>query len=529
MRYLVLALLSFLTLAGPARAGEPQRVRLSAFGNSLVNHAEGGAETNVPVWLARMARADGALFSMDGQYGFLKDFAATLPPEPSWNVRGVRGAWIPGRRSFGEAGFTHALITPANFIQYRAPDQSFEDGKGEDATPLSVTLRLIDWLHENSPKTRIVLYEGWADMAPFADPFPPSARALRKYQAFNSGEYHDWYATWLAELRAARPDARITLAPVARVLAGLLSDGPLAELPAEALYSDNAPHGTPTLYLLAAMVTYASLNDRSPPEALRLSDAIDPVLRENYRATAARIWQMVSAQDTAAAAAPAPAPAAPAPAASSAAPPEPAPRPARLAVLEEALDTGHTNPALAMGLNGLSDWSVQHPFVNIFKTARGWIGHRDGEWGAWRQDDLIALGLLNADGWPTALPEGATQLEALILTDQPPETKAELAGRYRVTWKGAGTLRILGRVRKVSIGDHEAWFSFTPGDGGAAIAILETDPRGIGDIIRDIAVVREEQIPLYDAGAVFNPDWLAVINDLRAIRFMDWMQTNNSP
>ncbi len=528
------SLLLLLFLIGLADTGAAEnRVRLHAFGNSLVNHAAGDAQTNIPVWIARMARADGKLFSMSGQFGFLKDFAARLPPSSDWSFRGVRGAWNPARRSFGEAGFTHVLIAPANFIQYRAPKEAYEDGSGDDASPLSVTLTLIDWLQEASPGIRIVLYQGWADMAPFSRKFPPRARALRKYHAFNAGEYSDWYETWLAELRAARPDARITLAPVARVLAGLLSEAPLAGIPAEALYSDNAPHGTPTLYLLAAMVTYATLYDSPPPEALPLPETIHPLLREHYRATASRIWQEVAVSDTALLAPP-PGPASASAPASGPPPaptstPERAPLSARPAVLEESLDTGLENPALAMGLNGLSDWSVQHPFVDIFKTARGWIGHREGEWGAWRQDDLIALGLLSADGWPIALPEGATHLEALILSDQPPETQAELAGRYRVTWKGTGTLRILGRARKVSIGDHEAWFSYTPGDGSIAIAILETDPRGTGDFIRDISVVREKQIPLFEAGAVFNPDWLAVVSDLRAIRFMDWMQTNNSP
>ncbi len=524
MRKLCLFLLITLSLSSAALA-QDERVRLYVFGNSLVNHPSDSPDTNVPVWLARMARADGRRFSMDGQFGFLKDFAASLPPEPSWGFRGVRSTWLPARRSFGEAGFSHVLITPANFIQYRAPEASFEDGSGADASPLSVTLKLIDWLSENSPGTGIVLYQGWADMAPFSNRFPPRARALRKYHAFNQGDYSDWYASWLSQLRAARPSANITLTPVARVLAELLAKGGLLDdIEAPALYTDNAPHGTPTLYLLAAMITYSSLFEAPPPQDLRLSDTIAPQLRERYPQVAEHIWQAVRASGEQADAATPP----PMPAPVTEPTIEPTPPPAQQATLGESLDTGLDNPALAMGLNGLSDWSVQHPFIDIFKTARGWIGHRAGEWGSWRQDELIAMGVLNEDGWPTSLPEGATQLEALILTDQPAETAAELSGRYRVTWKGSGTLRILGRVRKVSIGAHEAWFSYTPGDGGVAIAILATDPEGNGDFIRDISVVREEQIPLWQAGAVFNPAWLAVIKDLRALRFMDWMQTNNS-
>ena len=36
-------------------------------------------------------------------------------------------------------------------------------------------------------------------------------------------------------------------------------------------------------------------------------------------------------------------------------------------------------------------------------------------------------------------------------------------------------------------------------------------------------VVKEEHVELHEAGAIFNPDWLARVADLRAVRFMDWM------
>ena len=40
--------------------------------------------------------------------------------------------------------------------------------------------------------------------------------------------------------------------------------------------------------------------------------------------------------------------------------------------------------------------------------------------------------------------------------------------------------------------------------------------------------MKAEYIELLEAGAIFNPDWLARIEHLRALRFMDWMATNNS-
>jgi hypothetical protein len=33
---------------------------------------------------------------------------------------------------------------------------------------------------------------------------------------------------------------------------------------------------------------------------------------------------------------------------------------------------------------------------------------------------------------------------------------------------------------------------------------------------------------LLDAGEIFNPDWLARMRGVKALRFMDWMATNDS-
>src|SRR5690606_23604842 len=91
--------------------------------------------------------------------------------------------------------------------------------------------------------------------------------------------------------------------------------------------------------------------------------------------------------------------------------------------------------------------------------------------------------------------------------------------------------RIGGRLRNLRHvdGQNEAWFDYTPGPGEVALTIQRTDPRGVGDPIRAIEVVREDQIALHELGVVFNPDWTRRIADLRAARFMDWMLSYGSP
>lgn len=178
----------------------------------------------------------------------------------------------------------------------------------------------------------------------------------------------------------------------------------------------------------------------------------------------------------------------------------------------------------SFGLNGVSDWSTQHPFLDVMKTARPWIGHLPGQWGGIEFEQLQEDGVLDRHGWPVRIPDGATKLESLILTDQPAEAE-HLSGEYRVLYDGAGDLSVTGRGRTVRKAAGDILFSYAPGPGAVGIAIAETDPR---DPIRNIRVIKADRLALYESGAIFNPDWIARLGQVRTVRFMDWMFTNNS-
>jgi hypothetical protein len=182
------------------------------------------------------------------------------------------------------------------------------------------------------------------------------------------------------------------------------------------------------------------------------------------------------------------------------------------------------DPWLGIGLSGISDWSTQHPFIDIMKTARPWLGHTADQWGVWDAARFAKEGYLDADGWLTAMPPGLDRVEALILTDQPPEAQS-LAGRYRVTYDGTGNLTVNGLATDIRRMADGLWFSYQPGPGLVAVSISATDP---ADPIRNITVMREDLIPAHEAGETFNPDWLRVISDMRSLRFMDMMQTTGS-
>ena len=489
-------ILLLMLLATPLRAGSGMSAYF--FANSLISYPAESEETTVPYWLARLARAGGHGFAADGQAGFLRDYARNLPPTADWGLKSAPSAWSPGQGAFAEAGYDAILFSPTNFIQYQKPGRAYPDAGDGRESPLSATLALLDGVA--AAKAPIWVYQGWPDMGDLAPDFPPSQAAWRKYRAQAQSKYSDWYRDYLGELRAARPGLDLRLLPVSDILMRLLGEAPLNAIPVAELFTDNAPHGTATTYLLAAMITYGALYGEAPPALRDLPASIHPVLSRNMATVSARIAAELGLPE---------------------ARPSPAPTPVA------APPRGLANPSLAMGLNGISDWSTQQPFLDLMKSARPWTGHLPGQWGGVEAGELEAAGVLDENGWPRRIPDNVTALEALILTDMPKEATG-LAGRYRVTWKGAGELRVTGRGRVVSRAPGEIRFDYRPGEGSVGIAITGTDPEGNGDYIRDIVVLREDFIPLYEAGARFNPDWTALVEDMRVLRFMDWMGTNGS-
>ncbi|MDA7429901.1 calcium-binding protein [Primorskyibacter aestuariivivens] len=531
--------ITVLVIGTVARADTVQELRAYVWGNSLIHHLTNDDDTTMPHWLNRLARADGRSLELSGQWVFGNQFPDKIPPEPQWSFKEVTHLWHSDREAFDATDVNTVLINPENFIQYRAPDLPYEGANPDGRSPLSGTVDLINWVTAQGVRPTVFLYEGWAEM----DSFPPTRRKYRRYLRYTLGEYHDWYQDYHNAVAAAVPGMDVRLIPVGSILTKLITEGPLTELRPTDLYLDNSPHGTATTYLIAAMITYAGVYNAPPPAGFdQFSPSISDKLIDNYPATADFIWQEMQgyAAPRAEQRAEAPAPDAPVstPEEDVAAAPQPsAPTPVQPAPVQPATDLpdasqanaeGLANPSMAMGLNGIADWSTQHPFVDIMKTARPWLGHLRGQWGGYEFEKLAEDGFLDAQGWLRRIPDGVDRVETYFLTEQPPEATA-LAARYRVTWEGTGKVDIVGLGRTTQRDENGLWFVYEPADGLVALSIRETDPQRTGDYIRNIRIVREDHLPLFEAGVVYNPEFTTLIKDLRSIRYMDWMFTNGSP
>jgi hypothetical protein len=191
--------------------------------------------------------------------------------------------------------------------------------------------------------------------------------------------------------------------------------------------------------------------------------------------------------------------------------------------------SNQTSP-LGVGLNGVTYYTSEQPFLNIFKTAQmPW----DTGGGA---NGPVAL---DANGYPTSMipPGGGAPYGALgslmlrALTSYP-------AGNYVLLYDGEGTVLLGFDASLVSSSPgRQVYTVATPSNNGIVLRITATDPNKTGNYIRNIRVVYSPDSTastigaresLLNGGEIFNPDFINRIAPFRVLRFMDWMGTNNS-
>ena len=185
---------------------------------------------------------------------------------------------------------------------------------------------------------------------------------------------------------------------------------------------------------------------------------------------------------------------------------------------------------IGLGLADLADWNTSQPFIDVMKLSRPWIGHLPGQWGGVTYEDLRDAGVLDEQGWPKFIPPTLDAIGALVLTGLP-DGAGGVAGHYRLTFEGTGEVEVSGRGQNVVYAGNAVEFDYAPADdpSGVLVFIRKSDPLGTGDYVRNIRIVRSDRLAQYEAGAMFNPDWLAIVDRFDVLRFMDWMDTNNSP
>jgi hypothetical protein len=160
---------------------------------------------------------------------------------------------------------------------------------------------VLDYVVDQSPNSELVIYEHWpqpnladgignnANMADLTE----SERQF--YRAYTSGGYHDWHIQWQNLIVARYPNSVVRMIPVGPIIADLIENEPyMASAAYTELYADDSPHGSRTIYFLAALITYRVLYEESPNSNFDAPDYILEEVRNNLPAVVSYIDERVS-------------------------------------------------------------------------------------------------------------------------------------------------------------------------------------------------------------------------------------------
>lgn len=182
-------------------------------------------------------------------------------------------------------------------------------------------------------------------------------------------------------------------------------------------------------------------------------------------------------------------------------------------------DHANNNSSIGMNLSLITDRTTEYPFLNFEKYARSWLSQKRGA--KWGEGGELQL---DENGWVKSLKPGQSAELIFLHVD---EGRLPYK-RYIVRYKGKGKVEYAGQARKVRGKKFENYDIIRISDSRSTYArlkIVKTDPN---DYIRDITIIPEKYIDLFDGGEIFNPDWIKKIKVFRAVRYMNWMRTTNS-
>lgn len=168
---------------------------------------------------------------------------------------------------------------------------------------------------------------------------------------------------------------------------------------------------------------------------------------------------------------------------------------------------------LGINLGGICDWNSELPFVDLMKMCRPWISQQEGKpWGKGPELEI------DKNGWVKRL-EPNCRAEQIFLTNSKAEDVPP--GEFVMLYEGKGQIAV-NNVKTVS---SEAGRTVFIPQGQFFLSLTQTDP---DNPIRNIRVLLPGFEKTYKE-QIFRPGFLERWKGFNTIRFMDWMETNNSP
>ena len=171
-------------------------------------------------------------------------------------------------------------------------------------------------------------------------------------------------------------------------------------------------------------------------------------------------------------------------------------------------------PRLGINLAGLADWNTELPFVDFFRMSREWVSQpKQGAWGSGPKLNL------DENGWVKFLEKGcrATRIVCSLPANQYP------SGDYVVLFDGEGELTSpTGLMIKSKLG--RMIIKVDANKDSFMIELIKTNPQ---NPLRNIRVILPGFESTYQANP-WHPSFLKRWSGVACLRFMDFMNTNNS-
>jgi hypothetical protein len=176
---------------------------------------------------------------------------------------------------------------------------------------------------------------------------------------------------------------------------------------------------------------------------------------------------------------------------------------------------------IGTNLARIADYSTQLPFIDAFKSSRNWMPQVPEEF-IWNTGESEKI-FVDENGWVKSLSSNSQYTAVGTLMYREMDGKYP-GGRYIVLYDGEGTLEYGYDAQKdvAASSPGRDVINVNPSDSGIWLQISETDQN---NYIRNIRVIPEKY---ESSNSTFNPNFIDRIDNFEALRFMEWMETNDS-
>jgi hypothetical protein len=182
----------------------------------------------------------------------------------------------------------------------------------------------------------------------------------------------------------------------------------------------------------------------------------------------------------------------------------------------ETKDWPNKDSALGINLGGVTYWSTEIVFVDLFKHSQTWKSQAPGK--KYAQGGELAL---SKDGWVQSLADNGQFADSIILSSI---NGRYPGGVYTCLYDGKGELKFAYGTSVIDQKPGCIKVQVKPEQNLLTIGITKTDPK---DPVRNIRFILPGFEETYSTQP-FHPDFLKRWEKFRVLRFMDFQRTNNS-